>query len=170
MQCSRTSAVCSTRRCAPLASRLVRVRCETPSALPTACTTMTTETDPPFDIRAYIAALPGLPGAYRFYDAADAYIATQSSNTIPYIANPATPAPTPAPTPTPASAAVILPRCTGVQRCVGIPGQAASSTPAALQAARTLRQHRLHASASATFPTRSTPSSPDSCPLRLSSW
>ena len=74
MQCSRTSAVCSTRRCAPLASRLVRVRCETPSALPTACTTMTTETDPPFDIRAYIAALPGLPGVYRFYDAADALL------------------------------------------------------------------------------------------------
>jgi excinuclease ABC subunit C len=35
---------------------------------------MTTETDPPFDIRAYIAALPGLPGVYRFYDAADALL------------------------------------------------------------------------------------------------
>jgi excinuclease ABC subunit C len=32
--------------------------------------TMTTETHEPFDLRAYVAALPGLPGVYRFYDAA----------------------------------------------------------------------------------------------------
>lgn len=57
-------------------------------------------------------------GKQVIYDAADAYIATQSSGTIPYIANP--PAPAPA-----ASSTVIVPRCTGVQRCVGIP----ASTP-----------------------------------------
>jgi hypothetical protein len=72
-------------------------------------------------------------GKQIIYDAADAYIATQSSSTTPYIANPPVPTPTPAPSPTP-SCTVIIPRCTGVQRCVGIPGQAATSTPAATPA------------------------------------
>jgi hypothetical protein len=68
-------------------------------------------------------------GKQIIYDAADAYIATQSSNTIPYIATPPVAAAAPAPAAV-ASPAVIIPRCTGVQRCVGLPGQAVSSTPA----------------------------------------